>query len=414
MGIAMSCPPEKLTKQSVPLLPEQPSKHTRIVMFCPQFRPLIGGAERQAELLSSELARAGYEILILTPKLDLTSPGTEYANGVQIERFPLLDLSLQFPIPGVAAVNIPYILWQIARAVRLKLKSGSILHCHSASLQTAGAALAGRMKGTPVICKAATAGERSDLGKIKECGPSGTFVAWLVRSLVTTWIATTAAVGEALERAGVPSDRISHIPNGVALKESKRRVASSNGARRFLYLGRVSAACGRDFPTVIKAFERIALRDPRLELAIVGGGDLLEKMRNVAKQSQVCERIYLPGFDDPDKWLGWADCFVLPSVREGLSNALLEALAEGLPCIANDIPPNREVLENGQVGMLVPVGNVQALEEAMKAMATDDSLAAHYSSNARRRVKQTYSIEAVAFQYSRLYATLGITSSFRE
>src|SRR5262245_33133524 len=138
-----------------------------VLMFCPQFRPVVGGAERQAEKLAIALAEAGCQVTILTPRFDPDSPDTEEANGVTIERFPLTDLSRRYPVPGVAVLNIPYIVWQVVRAVRPRLKGADVLHCHIASLQTAGAALAGRMAGVPVFCKAATGDERSDLGKIE-------------------------------------------------------------------------------------------------------------------------------------------------------------------------------------------------------------------------------------------------------
>ena len=126
----------------------------------------------------------------------------------------------------------------------------------------------------------------------------------------------------------------------------------------------------------------------------------------MADASPARKRIHLPGFDRPEKWLAWADCFVLPSRREGLSNALLEAMAAGLPCIANDIPPNREVLDNGNAGILVPVGDGDALENAMRVIVEDSGVAEHYAQMARERVEQCYTISAVAESYLKLYRKL--------
>src|SRR5262245_15902027 len=144
-----------------------------VLMFSPNFRAHtlifgVGGAERQAEKLAAALAEAGCRVTILTPRLDLDSPEMEEANGVTIERFPFTDLSHRYPVPGVAVLNIPYILWQIARAVRPYLKGVDVLHCHIASLQTAGAVLAGRLARIPVLCKAAMADHRSDVGEIEK------------------------------------------------------------------------------------------------------------------------------------------------------------------------------------------------------------------------------------------------------
>ncbi len=373
-----------------------------VLMFCSRFCPTIGGgAERQAAKLAVSLAKAGCRVTILARRFDLNPPDREEVNGVIIERLRLIDLALRYPVPGVALFNIPYMIWQIVRAVRPCLRGADILHCHNASLLTAGAALAGRMARVPVLCKAATAHHRSDLGRIEQTGASGRLVAWLVRSLVGTWIATTAAVEEALIRAGVQSEKIARIPNGVELADDPRGPA--NRVKRFLYLGRISASCQRDLPTLIRAFDRLATTHAEVELAIVGNGDLFAAIQQLAQTCAARYRIHLPGYDRPEKWLAWADCFVLPSRREGLSNALLEAMAAGLPCIANDIPPNREVLANGEAGILVPVEDLDALEKAMRDVTDESRIAEHYARRAQERVAHCYSIRAVATQHMNLY-----------
>jgi len=377
-----------------------------VLMFCPQFRPVVGGAERQAEKLAVALAEAGFKVRILTPRLDPDSPDSERVNHVTIERFPLIDLSRRYRVPGRAALNIPYIVWQIARAVGPRLKGSDVLHCHLASLQTAGAALAGRIAHVPVLCKAATADHRSDLGVVEKTGATGRLVAWLIRTSIQYWVATTVAVEEALIRAGVDPARIVRIPNGV---ERSDKLDSGRGrakVKAFLYMGRLSTNTQRDVPTLIKAFDRVATAHPDLELAIVGGGELLEETRRLAEACAARDRIHLPGFGQPEKWLAWADCFVLPSRREGMSNALLEAMAAGLPCIANDIPPNREVLDDGNAGVLVPVEDCEALEAAMRCMVEDAEMARRFALKARERVERCYTIKAVADRYARFYESL--------
>ena len=235
-----------------------------VLMFCPQFRPLVGGAERQAEKLAAALVEAGCRVTILTPRLDSGSPDREEANGVTIERFRLTDLSRRYPVSGVAVLNIPYILWQLARAVRPRLKGTDVLHCHIASLETAGAALVGYMCDVPVLCKAATADQRSDLGVIEKTGGTGRLVAWLTRAVIGTWVATTAAVVDALVQAGVKPGRIARIPNGVELRTGCRPRPFSYEARHFLYSGRLSEKTERDIPTLIRAFDRIATKHPDL------------------------------------------------------------------------------------------------------------------------------------------------------
>ena len=128
-----------------------------------------------------------------------------------------------------------------------------------------------------MLCKAATADHHSDLGEIRKTGASGRLVAWLVRTFIQTWVATTAAVETALVRAGVEPGKIVRIPNGVELPDELNTGGRADGMRHFLYLGRLSRNAQRDVPTLVRAFDRIATKHPDLELAIVGGGDLFER-----------------------------------------------------------------------------------------------------------------------------------------
>ena len=159
-------------------------------------------------------------------------------------------------------------------------------------------------------------------------------------------------------------------------------------------------------PTLIRAFDRLADQTPEVELALVGDGDLYQETADLVSQCRNRERIQMPGLQDPEPWLRWADCFVLPSRREGLSNALLEAMAHGLPCIANDIPPNREVLDGGNAGILVPIGDEQRLFDEMRDMAMDIGHATKMSEAALFRVQSHYSIDIVADRYIKLYEQL--------
>ena len=376
----------------------------KVLMFCPQFRPVIGGAERQAEKLAAALAEAGCAVTIVTPRIDPHSPDVEEVQGVRIERFAMTDLSRRWPVPGIALLNLPFMLWQVMRAVSPRLRRADILHAHLASLQTLGAVLAARLAGKPALCKAAMAARRSDLGELQKQGPAGKLVALLIRRALRCWVATTRAVAQALIHAGVKPDRIVQIPNGIG--STTRERDRSGAVRRFLYLGRLSTNTQRDVPTLIQAFETLAQELPNADLALVGGGDLLEATRSLAAGCRSVQRIQVPGFDASERWLEWADCFVLPSRREGLSNALLEAMEAALPCIANDIPPNREVLADGAAGVLVPVGDVDQLLAAMRRVAADAAHADFLRTAARSRVTAHYGIEAVAGSYLRLYRQL--------
>jgi len=383
-------------------------KGARVLMFCPQFAPLIGGAERQAEKLGKALCRAGVDVRMLTPRLDKGSPRDEVREGLPVQRFGLSDLSRRVPgLRGISLVNGPWIAMQIMWRVWREAHDVDLVHCHIGGLQTVAAACGARLRGLPVICKAAMAGERSDLGEMARSGMTGRITAWVSKFAFTLWIATTQAVKHALQRAGVDEEVIAVIPNGVELP-AVRSPPRTLPVRRFLYLGRLSTNIERDVPGLIRAFERLADEIDGVELALIGGGNLLEDTRALAATCRHADRIQVPGQGAPAEWLAWADGFVLPSRREGLSNALLEAMAAGLPCIANDIPSNREVLDDGEAGILVQVENIDQLHLAMFRLATDGHHAASVAGKSSERVASLYSIASVAQRYEQLYANLSL------
>jgi glycosyltransferase involved in cell wall biosynthesis len=378
-----------------------------VLMFCPQFRPVVGGAERQAEKLAKALVKRGLHVTVLTPKIVGDSPDFEEDTGVAIHRFSLLDICKRFPkVRGLGPLNLLSIGVQTRRTVSRHLKSADIVHTHIASPMTAFAMQTAQRMGVPVLCKVAMAGERTDLGEVSRIGLGGPRLSRVMVHGMDRWVATTEAVRESLIAWKVSPEKIVMIPNGVNLIEHQIAHRERDVALRFLYLGRLSTNIQRDVPTLIKAFDRVADEFSEAELALVGDGDLYQETENLVAQARNRARIQMPGIQDPAPWLGWADCMVLPSRQEGLSNALLEGMVNGLACIANDIPQNREVLDNGRAGVLVPVGDEDHLVNELLRMATEPGLAEAVGKSAMQRVEERYSIESVADQYIELYKQL--------
>jgi glycosyltransferase involved in cell wall biosynthesis len=219
---------------------------------------------------------------------------------------------------------------------------------------------------------------------------------------VDRWIAISAAVEDEMRAAGIPPDRIVRVPNGVVLPEAARQLPDR--AVNFLHLGRLDHAAPRDFEGLIACFSEVA-RDRPLELAIVGGGDRLHELRSLAAGSPAASRIQIPGFGDGEAWRSWAHVLVQPSYFEGMSNALLEAMACGLACIAYDIAPNREALADGEAGLLVPPGDRAALARAIHRVATEPGLARDLGARARLRAG-AYDIDHIAATLERVYVEL--------
>lgn len=376
----------------------------RVLIVSAQFRPIVGGAERQAERQARALAQRGCDVEVWTPKLVPSSLDVEHVDGYVVRRIRIADLAGRVPVAGVAFANLPSIALQVAWALWDPIGRADVVHCHIGGLLTLVAAYVASVRRVPVVCKAATAGERSDIGEVARGGPSNRIVAaGLVRAF-DRWIATTPAVIDALSRAGVDRGRIVLVPNGVELPSRRRR--DRPGVGRFLYVGRISSNAQRDVPCLVRAFDRVVRTSPDAELTIVGDGDLFDATRAEVGRIAARARVNLTGPSAAEPWLEWADAFVLPSRLEGLSNALLEAMSYELPCIANDIAPNRYVLEDGRCGVLVPVGDENALAEAMLRFIREPGYARELGVRGRRRVEDAFSIGAVADRCLDLYREL--------
>jgi glycosyltransferase involved in cell wall biosynthesis len=385
-----------------------------ILMFCAQFRPMVGGAERQAEKLAKALVALGVRVTVLTPALVPGLPVEERDTGVIIRRFPLVDITRRLPgVRGLGSVNLLGLQIQIARAVDPHMRGASVLHAHMAGSLAAFVAQSARRRAVPVICKVgmAMAGGRSDLTELARMGSGGPRLARSMIRNVDRWIATTDAVRLSLVESGINQTRIESIPNGVELPLETGQSLRRGAVRHFLYLGRISANSDRDVPTLVRAFDRLADEEMDVQLSIVGDGDLLGSVEALVSTCRNAARIQLPGQQAPEPWLNWADCLVLPSRREGLSNALLEAMSAGLVCIANDIPANREVLAEGSAGILTPVGNEDALLHALRSVCRDSQLPDGLRRSGYARARSTYDINAVAARYVSLYERLASFSA---
>ena len=379
----------------------------RVMMFCSQFWPLIGGAERQAQKLAMALIRKGCHVEVLTPQLDKTWPHEDTIDGLKITRFSFVDLTKVLRgVRGLGVLNTLLMGIQVRRALRRHILEFDVLQLHIAWTMATYATKVAHAERKKVICTIASGGSTFDLilsRKTSLLGPR------LTNTLVRTmdrWVAISSEIRLDLQRAGVSPDRIVNIPNGVEIP-SHIEGRAQRKARRFLYLGRLARTAHRDYETLLRAFDRVALEFPDSQLKLVGGGDREGELRSLLELLPHASALTeLVGFSDPKPWLEWADALIHPSLVEGMSNTLLEGMAYGVACIANDIPPNREVLGDGEAGILVPVRDVDALVQAMRRLATVPGECEHWRQRGRKRAEEVYSIDRIADEYLQLYSEL--------
>ena len=164
----------------------------------------------------------------------------------------------------------------------------------------------------------------------------------------------------------------------------------------------------KDQTTLARAFVRALELNPSLRgsmrLVLVGDGPLREQARAVLEQAQVSSLAWLPGErqDVADVMRGLS-AFVLPSIAEGISNTILEAMASALPVIATAVGGNADLVLAGQTGEIVPAGDPEQMAQRLAALASDPGGALRMGEAGRQRVLQTFSMRAMVDAYCSVY-----------
>ena len=157
----------------------------------------------------------------------------------------------------------------------------------------------------------------------------------------------------------------------------------------------------------VRALELAPELKPRLRLVMIGDGPLRTEAQALLAAAGLADLAWLPGErNDIPEILRGLDCFVLPSLAEGISNTILEAMASGLPVIATQVGGNPELVVAGRTGQLVPAGDSEALAQAILAYARAPELARAAGQAGRAEVERRYSLDAMVQAYQALYDRL--------
>jgi glycosyltransferase involved in cell wall biosynthesis len=183
------------------------------------------------------------------------------------------------------------------------------------------------------------------------------------------------AVLESLRKLGAPPSRLCVIYNGVNVKEIAARAenarrAMTAGDRKIVGMVARLDLTMKDQETLLKAFSLISRNSGSLELWIIGDGPDRPKLERYAQELGIGERVIFWGNRaDVSELLGQMDLFAFSTrAVEGFGIAIAEAMAAGLPIVATDVPACREVLEEGERGILVPPGDAEAMAGALEGL----------------------------------------------
>lgn len=320
--------------------------------------------------------------------------------------------------PELMALGIPVVacdkadgfdlgaLHRLRRAIRMH--GTDVLHTHNAVAHY-HAVLASLGAGVPSIINT-----RHGMGSNPRPGKRE----WLYRRALhrTRAVVTVceAARRDGIERGIVPSSKARVVPNGIcvdafqpASDEMRHRLLTVLGLppqRRLIgTVGRLNWA--KDQRGLIEAFAHVHDQYGDAALVLIGDGELRTELEACAREAGIADCVHFLGDrSDVHELLQGLDLFVLSSVSEGYSIALLEACAVGLPIVATDVGGNAEIVHDGATGLIVPPRNPHALAEAILSMLRELRQATAWGHAARAWVEQHGSLEAMAGRYAALYA----------
>jgi glycosyltransferase involved in cell wall biosynthesis len=342
----------------------------------------IGGTERQTVELVRRLDPHSFRVHLACfhrrgPLL------TEVPASVPVESFPLQGFRSARGLTQLAS----FARW--CRRIGARLVHTCDLYANIFGLT--GAALAG---------VGARIGSRRELltGDKSRLQLTGQRTAYRLAHAV---VANSSAAAEQLAREGVPATHIRLIPNGVDVSRFRRQPTERHG-RVVTMVANLRAEKGHD--VLIDAAPAILAAHPDVEFLLAGDGPLADALAARARARGVADRIVFLGAtaNVPDV-LARSDLFVLPSRSEALPNAVIEAMAAGLPVVASGVGGIPELIVHGETGLLAPPGDPHALAGAVDYLLDRPALAAAFGDAARDHVTREFGFGRLVERVEHLY-----------
>jgi len=380
-------------------------------MVISQFHPIIGGAEKQAELLAKTLCKKRVQVTIATGWWNFGTPHREIDSGFTIARN--FSCWRMFGIKGLRTLGVFFYALSLGIYLLMHRKGYDIIHVHQVLYPAFISVLVGKgiMK-KPVLAKMGCSGSTSDIRNLKRFPFGSLQLGYLIKKM--DYLVTVNKEGREEFRAlGYPLGRIQSIPNGVALPPDGK--AQYDQVLFVITTVRLDKQKGIDI--LLKAWAGVVTREDNLELLIIGKGPHEGEFKDLCQSLGISDSVKFMGeVSQVEEHLKKSDIFVLASRAEGMSNSLLEAMSHGLTCIATNISGNAELMgmgENSRIpkgnfmptpnGLLFQPTDIDGLTKAILFLVRNPKERENLGRSGRQYIQKNFSIDLVAEKYITLY-----------
>jgi glycosyltransferase involved in cell wall biosynthesis len=400
----------------------------KLALVTRRFPPMIGGAEKVLSYLASALAVEGADVTVLTSRM----PGMMLPAHEDVPFF-LMKNGRSKAVASAGRLAVVRLetsrlrfwgTWRYMHHLTRWFYENPVDVAYVSMLKHDAYSVigAGERLGFPVVLRPEGAGATGDIvwqswgnfGRTigRRCRRACAFVSIskaIEQELRDSYRAGTMRPprSKSAEHGKEESPRIVAIPNGVPVPDlAWQRRLDWQAAPRAVFVGRLAAEKGLD--VLVAAWPLVRARHPEARLTLIGDGPqrpaLEEMVRTQGMMLGPGQAVDIPGaVPEPGEVLREADLFILPSREEGMSIALLEAMALGIPLVASSIAGNRRLVSDFKHGRLAPADDPKALAGVIVDQWDNFDRAFHMSRAARSRVEQEFSIQAVARKHLALF-----------
>lgn len=383
------------------------------------YYPQTGGAEIQARRLARYQRAQGHAVCVIAARrtddpLERTWPAQE-----QVDSTPVYRISVRGRGRRAALGYFLGGLWLLLR----HSNEYQIIHAHMLSAPAVLGGIAGRLLGKRVVAKASGGGFqiRSNVSDLQRSSARQR----LLRHTIHRFLAINHEIAADLEHMGFPAEQITYLPNGIDVHdfapsdrpkgEIRRRLGLPAEAPIVAYTGRLRQV--KNLLPLLEGIAQLSTGFPDLHLVLAGDGPERPMLQRRTQELNLTNWITFAGdVRDVRPYLHAADLFVLPSLKEGLSNSMLEAMACGLPVVATAVGGAPDLIQSGENGLLLsPMPSPDEIAEALRPLLADAAWRRAMGQRARQTIVEQCAFEVVGERILALYRELtGVRHRFEE